>query len=323
MTKNVRGRCWVFTLNNYTDEQVELLKNSKDYIQYIVWGYEIAPTTNTPHLQGYFECHKKITFNSLKKKIKISSIHIEKRKGSQTQAILYCRKEATEIFEQGEKIEQGSRNDIKALFDMVKKGDEDTEIQEVFPSAYLKYYKGIDRVRKNYIQSKNRENLDIQFDNTTLREWQRNVLELLLNQDDRQVLWIYDEVGNQGKTHLAKYLISKHNAYYVMNGKNQDISYAYEYQPIVIFDYSRSQEDYINYSIIEQFKNGLIFSPKYESVTKLVSKVKVLCLSNFEPDTDKLSYDRWNIITLKPEEYEKKVIKDKGIIKYINNGSKT
>ncbi len=294
-TRN-RYRVWCFTLNNYSDEDITSLKNN-DKIQYLIFGKEIAPKTKTPHLQGYMELFKKVSLKSLKKVLNIPKIHLEKRKGTQLQAIVYCKKDK-DFYEQGDRMKPGNRKDIHEIYDMVKSGNTDMEIQETHLESYVKYYKAVDRLRTNVIQEKNKIELSKEFSKVILKEWQLNALNILNNQDSRKILWITDEVGNSGKTFLAKYLVSNYDAFYVMNGKNADISYSYKYQDIVIFDYSRSQEDYINYSIIEQFKNGLIFSPKYESITKIKNNIKVICFSNFEPDTTKLSNDRWHVISL-------------------------
>jgi len=49
-------RNWVFTLNNYTDDDIDRLANPYEQVKYIAYGKEIAPTTETPHLQGYLCC---------------------------------------------------------------------------------------------------------------------------------------------------------------------------------------------------------------------------------------------------------------------------
>lgn len=43
---------WVFTLNNYTPEEVKDIQKGK-WWKYMIFGYEIGPETGTPHLQGY------------------------------------------------------------------------------------------------------------------------------------------------------------------------------------------------------------------------------------------------------------------------------
>jgi len=82
----------------------------------------------------------------------------------------------------------------------------------------------------------------------------------------------------------------------VTNGKCADIAHAYNYEEIVVFDFSREQEERINYQIIEKFKDGRIFSPKYDSKCKVFKGARVIVFSNFDPDKSKLSEDRWDVM---------------------------
>ncbi len=59
-------RRWIFTLNNYTEIELGGLQSEEIYFSFILFGKEIAPTTGTPHLQGYFELPKKKTLGGLK-----------------------------------------------------------------------------------------------------------------------------------------------------------------------------------------------------------------------------------------------------------------
>jgi hypothetical protein len=84
-----------------------------------------------------------------------------------------------------------------------------------------------------------------------------------------------------------------HGAFYSLNGAQRDVAHAYNYQPIVVLDYTREYgEKYINYSIMEQFKNGLLSSSKYESTTKVFSPAKVVVFLNQLVPSGKLSEDR-------------------------------
>lgn len=47
--------------------------------------------------------------------------------------------------------------------------------------------------------------------------------------------------------------------------------------------------------MIESFKNGLFFSPKYDTCTKTFKSAKVVVFANWAPDKTKLSADRWDV----------------------------
>lgn len=140
------------------------------------------------------------------------------------------------------------------------------------------------------------DKLTMKTESLELYEWQQKVVMALMMQNDRHVLWLYDEEGGKGKSTLAKYLAIKHDAVILHNSKNADIAIAYNKQKYVVFDYTRT-EDSINYSAIEHLKNGIIFSTKYQSSVKFFDAPKILCLSNNLPDLKGLSKDRWHILT--------------------------
>jgi hypothetical protein len=94
--------------------------------------------------------------------------------------------------------------------------------------------------------------------------------------------------------------VAFHGAVIFTNGKVADISCAYKLEKNIIFDLSQTQEEKLDgvFMCIENFKNGRIFSPKYESHTKTFIKPRVFVFSNFHPDQSMLSVDRWDIVDL-------------------------
>jgi len=84
----------------------------------------------------------------------------------------------------------------------------------------------------------------------------------------------------------------------MLGGKHADIAYAYKKRTNYYFDFPRTMEEHTPYDLVEKFKDGLVFSSKYESTLKVFKNPKVLVCSNFRPIESKLSADRWNIITL-------------------------
>lgn len=67
---SARHRNWVFTLNNYTTDCVLRLENgnAKQY-KYLLYGFEVAPSTGTPHLQGLIVFKDSVTFKRAKQLI--------------------------------------------------------------------------------------------------------------------------------------------------------------------------------------------------------------------------------------------------------------
>jgi len=91
MPKSTRSAGWTWTLNNYTDEDITKLQALN--IKYICYGKETAPTTGTPHLQGYLLHEKRVVLDTIIKLVDIPRIHFIPSKGSKQQNIVYCKKD--------------------------------------------------------------------------------------------------------------------------------------------------------------------------------------------------------------------------------------
>jgi len=80
---------WCFTLNNYSEndflEILNILEKKKKW-KYLI-GKEIAPTTGTPHLQGFIQFDKP---TRACEKFKNKYIHWESCKGNEKSNIKYC-----------------------------------------------------------------------------------------------------------------------------------------------------------------------------------------------------------------------------------------
>lgn len=134
----------------------------------------------------------------------------------------------------------------------------------------------------------------------TFKKWQIDLLKMLDDKPHpRHIYWFYDPVGGTGKTEIAKWLAINKGAI-VLGGKGSDmkdaISRCDNYPEIIIIDVPRSSHDFISYQGIEEVKNGIFFSGKYESKMVMGPIPHLIVLSNQLPDTDKLSADRWQII---------------------------
>lgn len=295
------SKYYCFTYFNIHNEQPEdLLKGRFDYL---VYQLEKAPETGNCHYQGYV-CLKKIMKLQTLANLLLKA-HVEPRKGNHAEAKKYCMKDETRLagpFEFGSDAEipqgKGERTDLKQIYELVQTGANYKDIVESFPSEFIKFHAGIEKVKRILDEDNARKKLAISMTDVKLRKWQQEVLDKLLKQNDRHVLWVYDPKGNNGKTFLAKYILSNYNAFYVNNAKSSDVAYAYANQEYVLFDFTRDYENYINYGNMESFKNGLIFSSKYQSCQRTFDYCKVVVFANFQPNLDKLSADRWDLYEL-------------------------
>ncbi len=104
-------RNWCFTWNNYEEhcDDAEQFLHERFECSYCIYGKETGEEEDTPHLQGYMEFNKQQRFNKLHKIEK--TIHWERRKGSQGQAITYASKDG-DLTEWGKLKRQGSRADL-------------------------------------------------------------------------------------------------------------------------------------------------------------------------------------------------------------------
>lgn len=82
-----QSRRWVFTVNNPSPEATLTLA---EMVEYAVVGKEIAPTTNTPHLQGYAFFKKKLRRSQVSQAI--PGAWLDTAKGSHKENRDYCAK---------------------------------------------------------------------------------------------------------------------------------------------------------------------------------------------------------------------------------------
>lgn len=131
--------------------------------------------------------------------------------------------------------------------------------------------------------------------------WQKSILDIIKSEPDPRKIYVYvDTLGGKGKSTFAKHLVMTKNAL-SLAGKSSDVKYALTEAikdrdiDIVIWDLPRSVGNLVNYQSIEEVKNGMFFSGKYESTMTLFNTPHLFIFTNEIPDLDKLSKDRWVI----------------------------
>jgi len=156
----------MFTINNPTEEDVPTLESWKHSV-YILYQKERGEN-GTDHYQGY------VQFNGAQRLAHCKKLnaraHWEVRHGTHEQAVLYCTKEDTRIDDPvhlGSPVTQGRRMDIVDLYDAIKDGKQDAELQEDHTEAYFKYYKAVDRVRANLLTPRTEKPLVLWYHGAT------------------------------------------------------------------------------------------------------------------------------------------------------------
>lgn len=336
---NPTRRNWCFTLINPSEKQKENIRSiGKETCKCIIFGEEYT-SDGKPHLQGYIEVNKPVRLGGIKTILdpidgKKSTIHVEEAKGNREQNFEYCSKGSQshdeyksqgvrganygkdaviykQIFkEKGEG--QGKRNDWTKLYDEIRDSADFASILEKYPEYCIKYPTGIQKAIDIAKQTKSKLDLEEELENLRLYKWQSKLVqELRRKANARKIKWYVDTKGGCGKTTFAKWLLSKGDCAYFTNGKTADISHAYNGERCVVFDFTRSIEGAVNYGVIEAIKNGIVFSSKYNSGTKVHAVPHVVCFSNFDPDRSKLSEDRWDIKHLTDEDCTHTLPEDK------------
>jgi hypothetical protein len=91
-------RNWCFTLNNPTEEERSFFTNFQlgDFYNYLIFQEEKGETEGTTHFQGYIECREKRALSWMQIHFN-NRAHYEPRRGTQQQAIDYCKKDATRV----------------------------------------------------------------------------------------------------------------------------------------------------------------------------------------------------------------------------------
>lgn len=309
-SKNARAVNWCFTYHGINQLNRILLddviKNwstdgtpENNFIKYAFYSIEQGKRNGTIHAQGLLVMKKQtywsVINNAFNQMIGFKGV-FNVMKGTLKQNEDYCSKDDTHlegpfVFGERPKNSRGKRTDLEDIKEMIKEEGLSKEVKE--SNEFRKYPNWCKELNSMYRKDRLRKDIKEEFKNAVLTDIQKIWEKLILTQNDRQLLWIYDPYGNSGKSWFARYMYAKHKAYIAQNGTTRDLMEAYNDEDIVIIDLTRSEEEKINYSIIEKWKNGVIFKSKYYSNTEIRKPIKLCIMANFEPDNEKLSLDRW------------------------------
>lgn len=149
--KSKRDRNWCYTVNNYSDDDIDLLTALADKCTYLIFGKEVGEQ-GTPHLQGYLHYKHPQQFDRVKKDLP-AGCHIEPmiKYSTPEKAAAYCKKEKnfTEFgtcpMSQEEKGKRG-----REFWELVKENAKKGKFDDIDPKVYLQYYRTIKNIHADH-----------------------------------------------------------------------------------------------------------------------------------------------------------------------------
>lgn len=311
---------FIWTLNNYTPEDILRIQGciGKRGIRYICYGREVAPSTGTPHLQGYMQSTQKqyerlqLAFapthlNNLQSARAASGPNAAEISGQFAEpytAIGYCMKDG-DFYETGMKEtiaavadRQGQRTDLKNAMAAIDNNADDTTMYGEHYEVMAKYPKFVANYR-NHVQSEaGKQFHKDKLSNLQLYPWQEAIIQgVTAESTERTIYWVWSDAGNMGKSVFSKYLGLFHDALVFESGKKNDIHYIFSKnrKRIVAIDFARSTKvEHMEhfYSIAETLKNGVMTVGKYDGDVIWFVPPHIIFFANFGPDHSKWSEDR-------------------------------
>ena len=153
-----KARNYVFTLNNYTPAEEDLLKALE--CRFIGWGYETAPETNTPHLQGLVCFTNPRSFEAVRRIV--GRWHVEKVRSTVADAWAYCQKidnhliegaVANVVWSKGEiPMDQKTKGEMnieryKRAYENAR--DHSMDLDTIDPDILICHYSAIKHIRRD------------------------------------------------------------------------------------------------------------------------------------------------------------------------------
>lgn len=298
-----QGKSWIFTLNNHTsDEERLIIEKLSDptLVEYGVFGRETGDS-GTPHLQGFVHFLSNKRFAAVKRLLS-NRIHLERKSSnsSYTEAANYCKKDGD--FEEFGTLpvgQQGRRSDVddfiawgEAWEQEKGRGPSSPEIARERPRDYLRF----PRATRLF----ERRSRVPQLVTTEPRDgWQSDLAQELEDPaPNRKVIFYVDPVGGNGKTWFQQWYMTHHTDGQVLSvAKRDDLAYSiHSFNRVFFFNVPRGGMELLQYVILEQLKDRIVFSPKYHSGTKYLTRTPhVIVFCNEYPDETKLTADRFDI----------------------------
>ncbi|KAB7499998.1 Replication-associated protein [Armadillidium nasatum] len=202
-----RVRRWCFTLNN-PEFCVDYFKKFSEIknVRRFIFGHERGSESDTVHLQGYMEFEVSVRFPVLKK---ISPrAHWEPSAGTPYQNYKYCSKEGNfQVFGNWNSEESRLKRERKhgageervSSTDIIRRLYRDSEDAIQYRGGYLSRKRVIDEQIAKLHHKIHKRSVYDEMVLATLRKWQYDILVILFKQNNRKVMWVYDEKGGKAQ----------------------------------------------------------------------------------------------------------------------------
>lgn len=147
--KETQGKKWCFTINNYTSEDVQYVREVIfPQTKYAIYGEEIAPETGTPHLQGFLLFASNQRFSKMKKLL--PKAHLEYSYGTPATNKVYCSKGGA-FIEHGECPLDKGEGEKKRWTDALQAAKEG-RVDDIDAQIVMCHYSTIKRIRMDYME---------------------------------------------------------------------------------------------------------------------------------------------------------------------------
>jgi len=290
---------WCLTLNNYTQEDIDnwkLVFDDELVTRYAVWGKETGDA-GTPHLQGFVIFNQPGSLAAVKDLLG-RRVHAEPAKGTSKQAATYCKKEGDWTEHGSFPGAQGKRSDIDHFTDWVKTQTvkpNDRDIATNFPTIWTRYPRLVQLVDHIWAPP------NLLAPGFELNDWQRQLDEQLrVDADDRSIFFVVDPIGGIGKSMFCRHQLTTYptETQVLKLGKRDDLSYSLdESKRVFLFDIPRLGMALFQYNVVEQIKDQIVFSTKYQSRTKVFHHpCHVVIFCNEQPDMNAMTGDRYKFV---------------------------
>ncbi len=290
---NKRSRAWVFTWFNWDESSLKALSQLSGVKRLRYQEEETKADKN--HLQGVVEFKNQKRFTEVLKWLGTTKIRIKPARDVARSGI-YCQKDDSHV-------EGGVRISYGVWPREVKDPLEGQRLREWQAAVEEKVNWALDSYTGASILTERPGEIHTTKPNGSVECGAKPPL------DDRLIHWYVDERGGMGKTTYAKHLLLSYPdaVCYITGGAAKDIAYTIatfvndkaKDLRVVLFDFPRCVDGHVSYMAMEQIKNGLVFSPKYESTTVVFNQPLVIVLANWGPDREKMSQDRWRVTNLR------------------------